>query len=127
MNKYFINSNNQKSYTLEELKQQPLTRETLVWYNGLDNWVELKDAPELGELIADIPPTLVPKLTAGIYTKSGVKNRWVLIWLVLLSILVLAGGTAIYLKITSPQPGSTPQNGQQTGGDKRAKKTIDQY
>ena len=30
-------------------------------------------------------------------------------------------------KSTDNQPGSTPQNGQQTGGDKRAKKTIDQY
>ena len=50
-NKYYIDSNSQKSYTLEELRQQTLTRETLVWYNGLDNWVELKDAPELSILL----------------------------------------------------------------------------
>ena len=41
--------------SLDELKQQGITRETPVWREGMPNWVQAKDIPELHECIT--PPT----------------------------------------------------------------------
>ncbi len=43
--------------SLEELKTKGITAETLVWYEGLDQWVKASTVPELASLFgANVPP-----------------------------------------------------------------------
>jgi hypothetical protein len=55
---YFLVQNGQQSgpFTLEQLKTMPLTRETKIWYQGLDGWKMIGELPELTELQAMMPP-----------------------------------------------------------------------
>ncbi len=55
---YFIVQNNQQQgpFTLEQLKTMPLTRDTRVWYQGMENWKPISDVPELSELVSSLPP-----------------------------------------------------------------------
>lgn len=60
MKKYFYTNGVNKigPFTLEELKEQNLSRETLIWYYGLDKWKELSEIEELHSLTNSIPPPL---------------------------------------------------------------------
>jgi hypothetical protein len=55
---YFIVQEGQQQgpFTLEQLKTKPLTRETKVWYQGLDGWKLIGEIPELSELEGFLPP-----------------------------------------------------------------------
>ena len=44
--------------SLDELKQQGITRETPVWREGMPNWVQAKDIPELYECITPPKPQI---------------------------------------------------------------------
>lgn len=44
--------------TIEELKDNKITKDTMVWYEGLDNWVKAGDVDELKELFKSTPPPL---------------------------------------------------------------------
>lgn len=44
--------------TKEELKDKKITKDTMVWYEGLDNWVKASDVDELKELFKSTPPPL---------------------------------------------------------------------
>lgn len=41
---------------LEELKENGLSAETLVWREGLTEWVKASELEELSEVLASIPP-----------------------------------------------------------------------
>lgn len=58
--KYHIAVANQKQgpFTLEELKNQPLTPETLVWRTGMPSWVRADQIPELQVLSNSLPSSL---------------------------------------------------------------------
>lgn len=43
-------------FTLEELKEKGITRETLVWFHGLADWKPAGTIPELSELFDVTPP-----------------------------------------------------------------------
>jgi hypothetical protein len=60
MRKYFYNDGKEKfgPFTLDELKEQNLSRDTKVWFYGLNNWEPLSDIEELSSLINSIPPPL---------------------------------------------------------------------
>lgn len=60
MKKYFYNDGKEKfgPFTLDELKEQNLSRDTKVWFYGLNNWKPLSDIEELSSLINSIPPLL---------------------------------------------------------------------
>ena len=55
---YFIVQNEQQTgpFTMEQLKGLPLTRETKIWYQGLDGWKSISEIPELSELEGFLPP-----------------------------------------------------------------------
>jgi hypothetical protein len=61
MKEYFLVENNvQKGpFSINEMKELNITRHTLVWKTGLENWVTADKIEELTELIKDTPP-LVP-------------------------------------------------------------------
>lgn len=45
-------------YTLEQLPNEPLTADTLVWQRGLSGWVKAGTVPDLQLLLARLPPPL---------------------------------------------------------------------
>jgi hypothetical protein len=56
-NYFIVQQGEQKGpFTLEQLKTMPLTRETKIWYQGLDGWKMIAEIPELSELEAMLPP-----------------------------------------------------------------------
>ena len=45
-------------FTLDEFKKQEVTTETLVWFEGQEKWVKIKDLKDYGDLFRDIPPPI---------------------------------------------------------------------
>jgi hypothetical protein len=45
-------------FTIEQLAGKGLTNETLIWTDGMENWVKLKDIPELAQTLKpkSVPP-----------------------------------------------------------------------
>lgn len=60
MKRYFIaiNSKQQGPFSLEELKQQEINSNTLVWFEGLKDWVKVGEIEELQEIFISSPPAL---------------------------------------------------------------------
>lgn len=44
--------------SIEELKDEKITKETMVWYEGLDDWVKAGEVEELKSLFKSVPPPL---------------------------------------------------------------------
>jgi hypothetical protein len=63
MSLYFIEKNGKQSgpYSLEELAHEKITKDTLVWKEGLTNWQKALEFPELKIIIVSIPPPLPSK------------------------------------------------------------------
>lgn len=57
---YFISRNNKKEgpLSLEDVKKLKITEDILVWREGLTNWVNIKEIPELKDFIIGTPPPL---------------------------------------------------------------------
>lgn len=62
MKTYFINNGNENGgpFTIEELKLQDISRATLVWYNGMDEWKYAGEIAELQFLFQVVPPPIKP-------------------------------------------------------------------
>ncbi|MDG2433269.1 GYF domain-containing protein [Flavobacterium sp.] len=62
MKTYFINNGNENGgpFTIEELKLQDISRATLVWYNGMDEWKYAGEMAELQFLFQVVPPPIKP-------------------------------------------------------------------
>jgi len=60
MKKYYIVKNGEKvgPYSITELQDLDINRKTLVWCNGLDNWVNAENLQELSEFLNDVPPPI---------------------------------------------------------------------
>lgn len=60
MKKYFYTNGKEKigPFTIDGLKGQNLSRETKVWFYGLDNWTTLSEIDELDSITSSIPPQL---------------------------------------------------------------------
>lgn len=64
---YFVAVNGQQQgpYTMQNLQQLvqqgTLTRDTLVWKQGMTSWVKATDSPEVGALFGAVPPPLPPQ------------------------------------------------------------------
>ena len=60
MKKYFYTNGVDKigPFTIEELKGQNLSKETKMWFYGLDNWTSLSEIEELNSVTNSIPPPL---------------------------------------------------------------------
>lgn len=55
---YLIENIQNGPCTIEELKTKGLTSETLIWFDGIDNWKKIKEVPELHEKLKTkkVPP-----------------------------------------------------------------------
>lgn len=58
MKKYFYSEGTIKHgpYTLSELKDKGISKTTLIWYDGLEQWTAAGELEELAELLATTPP-----------------------------------------------------------------------
>lgn len=58
---YYIYSNNVKKgpFSLEELKNQSISHNTMIWKVGFSNWTPASQVPELADILSEIPPELV--------------------------------------------------------------------
>lgn len=55
---YWISTNGEKDgpYSLEQLQNKTIPPNTLVWHEGLENWVPARELPEFANLYSQTPP-----------------------------------------------------------------------
>ncbi|WP_035671383.1 DUF4339 domain-containing protein [Flavobacterium sp. 83] len=60
MKTYYIHNGTENSgpFLLDELKAKKITKTTLIWFEGMDEWKYAGDIPELRSILAVIPPPL---------------------------------------------------------------------
>ncbi len=58
MQEFYIYMNNEQKgpFSTTELKELMITRETMVWYEGAENWIKAQDVEELKGIFKSIPP-----------------------------------------------------------------------
>ena len=63
MKKYFYpdGTNNFGPFTLEELREKNITRETKVWFQELGEWKAAGSVSELNEIFKLVPPPIIEK------------------------------------------------------------------
>ena len=78
MKKYFYTDGTDKfgPFTLGELKEKEITRETQVWFHELGEWESAGTIPELQDLFALMPPPIQKQNTNERFTttKESVNN-----------------------------------------------------
>ena len=59
MKNYFYSNNNQQNgpYSFEELKNENIKQETLIWYEGMNDWTKASDLNEMIPILELIPPS----------------------------------------------------------------------
>ena len=92
-------------FTIEELKDKIITKNTLVWYEGLDTWTKACEIKELDILFKSIPPPLAKTPPPIIYStqtadktiqnlfkkkSSGLSTQYLVGGLIILFIIFLA-------------------------------------
>lgn len=98
MQAYFIHKDNQQQgpFSIEELKDQSLTRDTMVWYEGLDGWIKAEEVVELTGLFKMTPPPLIKEMaetkndrntTQVANPKSGSSKTMIIFGLVAVAII----------------------------------------
>jgi hypothetical protein len=72
MRKYFYTDGKTKfgPFLIDELKDKNLTRESLVWYLGLQAWTSISELEELDEVVKTIPPPIVKSTDPHIVSQS---------------------------------------------------------
>jgi hypothetical protein len=60
MQKYYINKDDQQQgpFTIEELANLKISRDTMVWHEGIDHWKKAYEVAELEHILKKIPPPL---------------------------------------------------------------------
>lgn len=53
-----INGEQRGPFTFEELAGQNISRQTMIWRRGLNEWTMAKDLPELDDLMSQLPPDI---------------------------------------------------------------------
>lgn len=77
MKKYYIIIKNAQfgPYTLNELKEIEITRETLVWTSEIENWAKAETFKELHGFINNIPPPTPPPIPKHIAKAETLKQK----------------------------------------------------
>ena len=114
MSKFHIYKDEQQQgpFTLDELRDLKITRETMVWFEGEDNWKAAVEIEELKEIFKSVPPPLhinQPEIPNPIEDKQiiekskstvdiSLKKKNTSLIIVIIAILVVGGiGTLLYL------------------------------
>lgn len=114
MSKFHIHKDEQQQgpFTLDELRDLKITRETMVWFEGADDWKKAVEIEELKEIFKSVPPPLhinQPEIPNPIEDKQiiekskstvdiSLKKKNTSLIIVIIAILVVGGiGTLLYL------------------------------
>ena len=106
MKKYYYSSNGidkNGPVTLEELKQIKIDPKTMVWFEGLNNWVNAEEINELNSLFTSPKINLDKKKlnkknsTSTVANSKKKKRKWVLP-IVILSLIIFSGTVRFVLK-----------------------------
>jgi uncharacterized membrane protein YhaH (DUF805 family) len=62
MKKYFYSDGNERKgpFSFEELKNENISKETLIWFEGLNDWTSAKYILELEDIFRLMPPPITP-------------------------------------------------------------------
>jgi hypothetical protein len=77
MNKYYLHNGHESSgpFDLEEIKTRQITRSTLVWCEGMEDWTTAGEVPELKRILFSVPPPInsmaLKPVTPTVDTNSG--------------------------------------------------------
>ncbi|WP_339890233.1 DUF4339 domain-containing protein [uncultured Flavobacterium sp.] len=76
MKKYFLHngSENIGPFDIEELKEQKITKETQVWYEGLVDWKEASEIEELKSILPVTPPPLTKKVAPQSFAEAKISE-----------------------------------------------------
>lgn len=94
MEKYFYIKNDTQHgpFTVEQLRSKKIDRETMVWKNGMDEWVPAGEVPEIAELL---PPPLPNKGIEETFLsqlflngKAWDKLIWIMVGMIILIVLI---------------------------------------
>lgn len=78
---FYLDGEKQKGpFTIEELSSEPLTTETFIWTDTLDDWMKLKELPELSQKLTPkeipYPPPFNMNKKTEVYGKIElIQNR----------------------------------------------------
>jgi len=63
MKKYFLHDGKEQQgpYDLNELKEKKISKETQIWYEGLESWTKADNIDELKDIFKDVPPPFTQK------------------------------------------------------------------
>ncbi|MFZ4707882.1 MAG: DUF4339 domain-containing protein, partial [Bacteroidales bacterium] len=61
MKQFYIHQNDQQQgpFSLEDLKEKKITKETMIWFEGAEGWIPASQVEELKSLLKIIPPPLI--------------------------------------------------------------------
>jgi len=80
MRQYYIYDGQTKKgpFDITQLKLQNISKETPVWYEGLQNWSVAKDVNDLNELLSKngAPPPLPKALEKNVRSKNDILNSF---------------------------------------------------
>lgn len=107
--KYFIAFGNTKKgpYSLEEVKEYKIERNTLIWKEGLENWMKAEDIEELQSLFISAPPpipgaTEISELKLD-YKKKAQKEFKNVFALLIISLAIALLTLIIYSNVSRPE------------------------
>jgi len=94
MKKYYIVKNNtqQGPYTIEELKDINISKSTLTWTEGMDEWTNAENIDELKEVLMKKPPPTPSSANTNTKKKLLLGKSKAIIALILFSILLIYVG-----------------------------------
>lgn len=103
MSNFYIHKDDQQQgpFTSDELKDLKITRETLVWFEGAEDWKKAVEIDELQEIFKSIPPPFVDKNTEEVNKvineekPSRIKKDLILV----VFLILLNGGLGSYFYI----------------------------
>ena len=76
MKKYFYSDGTSKfgPFSIEELREKNITEETLIWFQGLSEWLPARHFSELSDILASSPPPIT-SISSDSHTQSSYINN----------------------------------------------------
>lgn len=100
MKKYYLHNGTENigPYDLEELKAKGIIKTTMVWYEGIEDWIEAGKVDELKNILAVVPPPISKKVeqkTVSPIVKKKTNWKWFILKVLVTTVLVLVGFAAL--------------------------------
>lgn len=103
MQKFYIHKNNQPHgpFSVLQLKEENISHNTMVWFEGADDWEEAHKIGELSEVFKSVPPPFAPRgnsippLQQNVSHRS--KNASEKYSILIVIAVLLIGGLGVYI------------------------------